>query len=53
MKVRDLIKELIELDQDVDIKINLMGGSMPDYLNYFAEADYIDIMKTQMFMKFV
>jgi hypothetical protein len=24
MKVRDLIKELIELDQDVDIKINLM-----------------------------
>jgi hypothetical protein len=42
MKVRDLIKELIELDQDVDIKINLMGGSMPDYLNYFAEADYID-----------
>ena len=42
MKVRDLIKELIELDQDVDIKINLMGGSMPDYLNYFAEPDYID-----------
>jgi hypothetical protein len=42
MKVRDLIKELIELDQDVDIKINLMGGSMPDYLNYFVEPDYID-----------
>lgn len=42
MKVRDLIKELIELDPDTDIKINLMGGSMPDYLNYFAEPDYID-----------
>jgi len=42
MKVKDLIKELIELDQDVDIKINLMGGSMPDYLNYFVEPDYID-----------
>ena len=42
MKVRDLIKELIELDQDVDIKINLMGGSMPDNLNYFAEPNYID-----------
>ena len=42
MKVRDLVKELIELDQDVDIKINLMGGSMPDNLNYFAEPDYID-----------
>jgi len=42
MKVRDLVKELIELDQDVDIKINLMGGSMPDNLDYFAEPDYID-----------
>ena len=42
MKVRDLIKELIELDQDVDIKINLMGGSMPDNLDYFAKPDYID-----------
>ena len=42
MKVKDLIKELIELDQDVDIKINLMGGSMPDYLNYFVEPNYID-----------
>jgi hypothetical protein len=29
MKVRDLIKELIELDQDVDIKINLWE-IMPD-----------------------
>ena len=42
MKVRDLVKQLIELDQDVDIKINLMGGSMPDNLDYFAEPDYID-----------
>ena len=42
MKVRDLVKELIELDQDVDIKINLMGGSMPDNLDYFAEPDYIE-----------
>ena len=42
MKVRDLVKQLIELDQDVDIKINLMGGSMPDNLDYFAKPDYID-----------
>ena len=42
MKVKDLMRELIELDQDVDIKINLMGGSMPDNLNYFAKPDYID-----------
>ena len=42
MKVRDLVKKLIELDQDVDIKINLMGGSMPDNLDYFAKPDYID-----------
>ena len=39
MKVRDLIKELIELDQDVDIKIHLMGSQMPDQLNYFAECN--------------
>jgi len=42
MKVRDLMRQLIELDQDVDIKINLMGGSMPDNLDYFAKPDYID-----------
>tara|TARA_R110000851_G_scaffold90055_3_gene196481 strand:+ start:464 stop:751 length:288 start_codon:yes stop_codon:yes gene_type:complete len=42
MKVKKLMKKLIEMDPDTDIRINLMGGSMPDYLNYFAELDYID-----------
>ena len=42
MKVKKLMKKLIKMDPDTDIRINLMGGSMPDYLDYFAELDYID-----------
>tara|TARA_B110000503_G_scaffold101523_1_gene151690 strand:+ start:562 stop:852 length:291 start_codon:yes stop_codon:yes gene_type:complete len=42
MKVKKLMKKLVKMDPDTDIKINLMGGSMPDYLDYFAELDYID-----------
>ena len=42
MKVRDLIKELIDLDPEADIRINILPGGMPDNLNYYADDFAID-----------
>jgi len=43
MKVRDLMKELIDLDPEADIRINILGGGMPDNLEYHTGNHYFMI----------
>ena len=39
MKVRDLMKELIDMDPDIEIRILISPFSTPDGKQYFADID--------------
>jgi hypothetical protein len=39
MKIKELIKELVEFDPESEMIITIMAGTMPNHKNYHADID--------------
>jgi hypothetical protein len=56
MKIKELIKELVEFDPESEIRITIMAGTMPNHKDYHADIDIdgfdyvLEVDKCQMLL---